>query len=535
MNCYRGHGTRVRATGWAAGAALLAYSVLGPTQAPARDAAAKPIVRYDARHDVSLPLREMARTARPHSLREFEMPEPGHGRPLPEGPPGKDPVVQQVYLPKVHTVKVLAFNAVREDEQNAQVPDTNGAVGATQFVEITNFDYAVYDKTTGKIVQQPTNTNTIFSGFGGLCENTPPGDPVVIWDKLAQRWLVSYLNYSGNYALCIAVSTGADATGSYNRYEYDYGGTLPDYPKYAVWPDAYYGTSNQNGGNAEPCAYDRTAMLAGNAAAAICFTPAGVSSLLPSDVDGATPPPKGAPNHYLQLGNSTDLLQEFDFHVDFAKPDKSTFTGPNNISAPTFAEACGGFSNCIPQPSNAEQVEGLGDRLMFRLAYRNFGDHEALVAAHNVAPGTGSTALSAMRWYELRATPVGSSFALYQAGTFQNSVNSLWMGSAAMDKKGDIALGMSVSGDARDPSVWYTGRVASDTLGKMETPSVAAKGSAVETGDSQRWGDYSSMSVDPGDDCTFWYSQMYYNKKDGGLASEDWDTRIVAFKFDSCK
>ncbi|HEY2446399.1 MAG TPA: hypothetical protein VGI20_11750 [Rhizomicrobium sp.] len=512
-------------------ASVLACVVPAVAQAPV--VLTNPSVRYDARHDVSLPLGIMAQKALSGSHREFEMPEPGHRRLLPQGPPGVDPVVQETYLPTVHTTKVLGFNAVREDEQNAQVPDTNGAVGGTQFVEITNFDYAVYNKATGKAVLKPTNTDTIFAGFGGRCENTPPGDPVVVWDKLANRWLVSYFNYSGAYALCIAVSTGSDATGTYNRYEYDYN-TLPDYPKYAVWPDAYYSSSNLGGGNAEPCAYDRTAMLAGSKAAAICFTPNNVSSLLPSDLDGSTPPPSGAPNHYLQLGNSTNLLQEFDFHVNFVNPNKSTFTGPNNISVPTFAEACGGFSDCIPQPLPAELVEGLGDRLMFRLAYRNFGDHEAMVVAHNVAPGANSTALSAMRWYELRATPVGNPFALYQAGTFKNKAVSLWMGSTAMDKQGNIALGMSASGPAKDPSVWYAGRLVSDPVGKMEAPVIAVKGSAVETGDSQRWGDYSSMSIDPVDDCTFWYSQMYYNDAHGGNASVDWDTRIVAFKFDTC-
>jgi hypothetical protein len=512
-------------------AAALAVPALVP--AHAQVVLTNPTVHYDARHDVSPPLREMARTAPRHRAR-MEMPEPGHNRLLPEGPPGEDGAVQEFYLPTRHTVPVLSFDAVREDENNAQVPDTNGAVGGTQFVEITNFDYSVYDKVTGNNVLAPTNTSTIFTGFGGRCEGTDPGDPVVVWDKLASRWLVSYFNYEGNDALCIAVSTGSDATGGYNRYEYDYS-PLPDYPKYAVWPDAYYGTTNLDGGQAEPCAYDRNAMLNGTAAAAICFTPNNVASLLPSDLDGSTAPPQGAPNHYLQLGNTSNLLQEYDFHVDFAHPKNSTFTGPNNISVPNFNEACSGFGNCIPQPSSGEQVEGLGDRLMFRLAYRNFGDHEALVVAHNVAPGRGSTAVSAMRWYELRATPAGSAFALYQSGTFQNKAVSLWMGSTAMDKEGNIALGMSASSTAKDPSVWYTGRLASDPLGKMETPAIAAKGTAIETGDSQRWGDYSSMSIDPTDDCTFWYSQMYYNRKHGGIASVDWDTRIQSFKFDNCK
>jgi len=477
----------------------------------------------------------MARNARPERRLDIEAPEPGHNWALPQGPPGEDTVAQDVYLPVVHTRKVLSFDAIRQDLGNPEVPDSNGAVGVGQFVEITNTMYAVYDKATGKSVLPPTSTRTIFVGFGKRCENSWAIDPVVLWDKLANRWLVSFFNNQGGaYALCIAVSTSSDATGTYSRYEYDYD-TLPDYPKYAVWPDAYYGTTDLGGYPAEPCAYDRKAMLAGKRAAAICFTPNNVISLLPSDLDGSTKPPKGAPNHYLQLGNSTNLLQEFDFHVDFVHPRKSRFTGPHNITVPTYALACGGWGFCIPQPSPGEVVEGIGDRLMFRLAYRNFGTHESMVVAHNVTPGPRSSGLSATRWYELRATPPGSGFALYQAGTFQDKSDSLWMGSAAMDKQGNIALGMSVSSTTRDPSIWYTGRVPGDPLGKMEAPQVAKIGSAVEVGDDMRWGDYSSMSIDPSDDCTFWYSQEYYNKKYGGNSSGDWDTHVFAFKFNSCK
>ena len=265
----------------------------------------------------------------------------------------------------------------------------------SQPVEITNWDYAVYDKTNGKVLLSPVNINTIFNGFGGRCENTNPGDPVVIWDKPAQRWLVSYINYSGSDAICIAVSTMRMRPGSYSRYEYYYS-QLPDYPKYAVWPDAYYGSTNINGSYAQPCAYDRNAMLAVTAAQ-ICFT-TGAFTLLPSDVDGTTAPPAGAPDHFLGLGNSTNELKEYDFHVDFAQPKKSSLTGPILITVPNFSEACGGYADCIQQPAPGEEVEDLGDRLMFRLAYRNFGDHEALVVAQNVTPGAGSTAQSAMRW-----------------------------------------------------------------------------------------------------------------------------------------
>jgi hypothetical protein len=496
-----------------------------------------PQVSYEIKHDVSLPLSYLARIAPKPKHGFVEMIEPKRNLGLTVGLPGEDTAVQDVYLPTVHTVPVLSLAGTREDQGNAQVPDTNGSVGAAQFVEITNFDYEVFDKTTGKVILKPTNTNTIFSGFGGACQGTNPGDPVVVWDKLAQRWLVTYFNYISNLTLCIAVSTTSDATGSYNRYAYGFGNTLPDYPKYAVWPDAYYASVNAFGtGAAEPCAFDRKAMLSGKSKAAmICFTPNNNNfSFLPSDLDGATLPPTGAPNHYVELGNTTSSLDEFDFHVDFAHPRKSTFTGPHAISVPSYSIACGG-SDCIPQPSPGELVESLGDRLLFRLAYRNFGDHESMVVAHAVTPGKSSTAVAAMRWYELRSTPAGGKFSLYQAGTYQNKSTSLWMGSTTMDKQGNIALGMSASSKTVRPSVWYTGRLATDPLGKMEAPTIGAKGTAVEIGDSQRWGDYSSMSIDPSDDCTFWYTQMYYNKKHGGSSSVDWSTRIVAFKFDSCQ
>jgi hypothetical protein len=519
---------------------VVAYLALSAFFSFGQEVEPVPEVSFDVKHDVSLPLRNMAKTAH-RTASDFAMIEPEietrRNLGVSFGLPGEDTVVQDVYLPVDHTKRVLSIEGVREDQSSAIVPDTNGAVGATQFVEITNFDYEVFDKTTGKVILPPTNTNTIFQGFGGACEGTNPGDPVVLWDHLAQRWLVTYLNYTNsNSALCIAVSTSEDATGSYNRYAFDYGSNLADYPKYAVWPDAYYSATNFSAG-AEPCAYDRNAMLAGKRATAVCFKPNNNDfSFLPSDLDGATLPPNGAPNHFVELGLNANLLTDYDFHVDFANPKKSTFTGPNNITVPVYYQACGGgISSCIPEPPPGDQVECICDRMLFPLAYRNFGDHESMVATQVVTPGKNSTAVSAMRWYELRSTPPGGAFSLYQAGTFQNKSTSLWMGSIGMDKAGDIALGMSASSSTVKPSIWYTGRLATDPLGKMEAPRVAVTGTAVQNGDGSRWGDYSSMSIDPSDDCTFWYSQMYYNKKHGGGSSADWSTRITAFRFDNCK
>ena len=207
---------------------------------------------------------------------------------------------------------------------------------------------------------------------------------------------------------------------------------------------------------------------------------------------------RGAPNHYIELGNSNTTLKEYDFHVDFNNPKNSTFTGPNTLTVPAYTQLCGGGDGaCVPEPYGGGLLDALGDRMMFRNAYRNFGSHEALVFSHSVAPGAGSSAVAAERWYELRSTPPGGSFSVYQAGTYQNATDNYWMGSVAMDKNGDMALGFSVdNAKSLAPSIWFTGRTAKTALNKLGGKKVALKGKTVQ-GNVNRWGDYSSMSVDP--------------------------------------
>jgi hypothetical protein len=305
-----------------------------------------------------------------------------------------------------------------------------------------------------------------------------------------------------------------------------------------VWPDAYYLSVNSFGaGYGEPCAMDRNAMLAGTTATIQCFNPVAPNfSYLPSDFDGATVPPSGEPNHFVELGFDNKSLIYYDFHVDFSNPSNSTFTGPNTITVPTFTLLCGGGGGaCIPQPSGGSLLDALGDRPMYRLAYRNFGDHESLTLAHTVAPQPGATSKGATRWYELRAAPPGATFGLYQSGTFQNKTSNIWMASVAMDKVGDLALGSSVDNTTNiDPSILVAFRTPSDGLGKLEAPLMVVKGSAIQSG-SNRWGDYSSMSIDPVDDCTLWYTQEYYNKANGGAKSTVWSTHVFAFKIAGCQ
>jgi hypothetical protein len=413
-------------------------------------------------------------------------------------------------------------------------PDTNGAIGTSQFVQMVNVTIAVYDKGTGALQLGPALIHTFWTGFGGPCEFAGDGgDPVVLFDHLANRWLVSQLQYNSNFTQneeCVAVSTSSDATGSYNRYEFDFGANFPDYPKFSVWPDAYYNSINvfapKGFAGAEACALNRNAMLAGAPATMICFQQApSVASLLPADLDGSTLPPAGEPNFFVDLRDSTHL-NLFAFHVDFSNPGNSTFTGPTLIPVAPFSEICARATTlaCIPEPPPGEKVDGLSDRLMFRVAYRNFGDHESLVANHTVKGG----ALAGVRWYEIRNpfTPV-----VYQQETLVDPSIDYWLGSIAMDKAGDIALGFSASSKRLFPSLYLTGRAATDPLSTMAGPLVLFNGTGSQFSSFKRWGDYSSMSVDPTDDCTFWYTNEYY----ATTSSFNWRTRIAAFKFDSCK
>ena|SRR5579872_4841543 len=496
----------------------------------AQDVQRNPKVITEIKHDVSLPLSVMAKNAPPPLPGSIIMREHASPKHLFHIEKGIDPVAQFETLPLVSTTNLLSFDGIDEAQGGAQPPDTNGSVGTTQFVLITNFDYSVYDK-TGKVLLGPTRINNIWQGFGGQCQTDNGGDPIALWDKMAQRWLVEQLEYFGSTDLvCVAVSTSADATGSYNRYSFSFGTALPDYPKISVWPDAYYLSVNNFGaGFGEPCALNRTAMLAGQSATMQCFTPNSANfSFMPSDLDGATLPPTGSPAHFVELGNTNTTLNEYEFHVDFTNPNNSTFTGPHVITVPLYNQLCGGGNGaCIPQPSPGTLVDALGDRLMYRLAYRNFGDHESMVVAHSVASSAG--AVAATRWYELRSTPPGGTFSLYQSGTLQQTGINVWMASAAMDKVGNMAIGVSFDNTTNIfPSIAYTGRVPTDPLGKVESPFIVVNGKGAETS-SNRWGDYSSMSVDPSDDCTFWYSQMYYK-----TSGANWYTHVNSFKFKSC-
>jgi hypothetical protein len=422
----------------------------------------------------------------------------------------------------------------------AAPPDTNGAVGLHDYVQTVNTDFAVFNKdasrgTVGSVRYGPVAINTLWSGFGGLCQTDNDGDPTVVYDQAADRWIIAqFAVTSANgtttpYLQCVAVSTTGDPTGTYNRYAFSYS-NFPDYPKMGVWPDAYYETYNLFDSTntfvgAEDCAFNRSQMLNGAAATQQCFTTSSsYGGLLPSTLDGSTQPPAGSPNYVLGL-DTTTTLAFWKFHVDWATPSNSTFAGPTSIAVASYSQACSG-GTCIPQSGTTQQLDSLADRLMYRLQYRNFGDHESLVVDHAVTAGSSA----GMRWYEIRNP--GGTPTVYQQATYAPDSSYRWMGSVAMDASGDMALGFSISSSSLHPGIHYTGRLASDALNSMPQGEASIiDGAGSQTGQNlSRWGDYSAMTVDPADGCTFWYTNEYIPSN----GAFNWKTRIGSFKFSSC-
>ncbi|MFY9559139.1 MAG: choice-of-anchor D domain-containing protein [Terriglobales bacterium] len=486
----------------------------------------------ELKHDTSLPLAELIRMTpaqpNPFSPRTLDIRATGPDRPAPLSPV-PDAALQEQVLPPVSATLGLNFEGLGLGQYGfvlqAAPPDTNGVVGATQYVQWVNLEFAVFDKNTGALVAGPTFGNALWAGFGGPCQTNNSGDPIVQYDKIANRWILTQFAVGAGtppFLQCVAVSTTSDATGAYNRYSFAFGNQFNDYPKMGVWPDGYYISFNNflngqtfTGPNA--CAMDRNAMLAGAAATIICFQQASnQNTMLPADMDGTIQPVAGEPGFFLNFGvNSVKLWK---LHPDFAVPANSLFSGPTTLSVTAFTQGCN--RTCVAQPGTANKLDMLGDRLMYRLAYRKFADgHEALVTSHSITTG--------YRWYEIR-DPNGSP-TVFQQGTFAPDSNTRWMGSIAMDQNGNIALGYTLGSSTVFPSVFFTGRVPGDPLGTMETEQAIVNGSGSQTSPT-RWGDYSAMTIDPADDCTFWYTQEY-SKTTGSFS---WNTRIANLKFAGC-
>jgi hypothetical protein len=460
----------------------------------------------------------------------------------------------------------VGFEGLNSDDNAARIggrpvpPDTQGDVSQDYYVQMINLVFAVYDKAGNKIYG-PEPNNILWSGMGGPCETHNDGDPIVLFDHLANRWLFSQIAIDSDPASpdvgghqCFAISTTSDPRGPYYRYDFILAPGINDYPKLGVWPDGYYLTANEFNMQgtqflgAMAVVLDRNAMLAGASVingvkflldGTFCGILACAFSLQPSHLAGPTPP-AGAPNTFVMafdvetwggIFDTNDGYRIWNFSTNWNNPLSSTFTEQAQVNAPAFdAELCG-YGPCVPQPAPGELLSPTSQFTMYRAQYRNFGTHQTMVLNHTVDAGNN---VAGIRWTELRRT-TGSPWSLYQTGTFAPADGvHRWMGSIAMDKVGNIALGYSASGTSTFPGIRYNSRTASDPPGTLPGGEVLMiAGSDVQVNSVNRWGDYSTMSVDP-DGCTFWYTQEYQADDFDLSQTRDFKTRIGSFKLDNC-
>ena len=462
---------------------------------------------------------------------------------------------------------VFSFEGLsNEDNANAlgyriAPPDTNGDVGPDHYVQAVNVLFQVFDKETGEPVSPPLPQSALFASVDPECPcaTDDDGDPIVLYDPLADRWMVTQFRIGLGQGFrasteknptakgpkyppffeCIAVSETGDATGAYHLYVAPMvNEKFNDYPKFGVWPDAYYMMDNQfdpyDGRfiGSGVFAFDRDKMLEGDEDVSYVYfdleewDPVLVNPL-PADLDGPAPP-QGTPNYFAALGRdssggSDNSLRLFEFIADFENPETSTFI--ERPESPIPVDPFGVRNFYVPQPDTDQRLDVISDRLMHRLQYRNFGTHESLVLNHSV--DTDGSGHAGVRYYELRRNLPDGTFQVNEQATHAPDSNHRWMGSAAMDKDGNLAVGFSIAGTSLFPSIRYAARMASDPPdGLFQGEVEITPGSGFQEG-TNRWGDYSSMSVDPVDDSTFWYTQEYYSAARSGWAS--WQTRIASF------
>jgi hypothetical protein len=576
---------------------VLLLPTIGTAQAAtiAPSSSFKPIFSNAVAFDVSRTLNEIAQNPRSQPLAlnaDGELLEirPDRGPDVPDNGYSGDGALQtntlglaQMNLTTIPAPQANFEGISNQDNFNifgfrVNPPDPMGDVGLNHYVEMINLAFSVFDK-AGNSLLGPLPIGAVWEGFAVNDCTDPSGDPVVLYDQLVDRWLVSQFTTRGPvYYDCVAISQTGDPTGAYYRYAFVTqpdpdlpGGTFfPDYPKYGVWTNSYILTTRDFGEVDEygisVYALEKNKMIEGNpkARAVQFFLDSNVvplnligDGLLPPDIDGTRRPIDGAPapivgtqdDEYV-YGATFDALNIFNLRVQWKSRPSASLSLVIQLPVAEFDSnfPCGPSRGCIPQPgiTNPDQyvdVLSYRQRPTHRLAYRNFGSYESLVTSQSVEALPG---VAGMRWYELRR--VNGTYSLYQQGTYapEDGVNR-WMGSIAQDRMGNMALGYSVSnGVDVYPGIRYTGRMAGDALGQMTLgEGVVINGTGVQTTTNSRWGDYTSMNVDPVDDCTFWYINEYYEVSGLPLplpppplpppgTTAPWQTRIASFTLPGC-
>jgi hypothetical protein len=555
-------------------AVVTAVIVTGATQAgSAAPAKFKPKFTKAAAFDTSKPLRELVKSAKTRKAKELPA---ERGPAVADRGHSADGALQGAAAQPMISAPLLTFEGLSNQDNfnlfgfRVNPPDPVGDVGPNHYVEMINLAFAVYNKQGAKLLG-PVPIGVLWDGFAIDECTEPSGDPIVIHDQFADRWILTQFTTRGldfpNEPLnpfynCVAISTTSDPTGSYFRYAFTTGFNFPDYPKYGVWRDSYLITTREFGIQDESIygigvyGLERNKMIEGNPnARAVSFlleeseVPINLigDGLLPPDIDGKQKPKNDVPAPIIgtqddegSYGATFDALNIWEFDVKWRSTPTASIALKTQLPVAEFDSAfpCAPTSrDCLPQPGITDPNQFLDilsyrQRPIWRLAYRNFKNYEALVTNQSVeaTPGLGGT-----RWYEIRRT--GGAYSVYQQGTYAPADGiHRWMGSIAQDKKGNMGLGYSVV-NATDvfPGIRYTGRLAADPLGQMTLgEGVIINGSGVQTTTNSRWGDYTSMNIDPVDDCTFWYVNEYYTLAGQQSSPAGWQTRIASFKLPGC-
>ncbi|MEP6527705.1 MAG: hypothetical protein ABJA86_11140 [Nocardioidaceae bacterium] len=547
-----------------------APTIHGASAAASAVKAPKPHFTKAAAFDTSKPLRVLAQHAHVSTNGKVRAPRDRGPIPADNGFTGDTAVQSHVAHHALTTSTIQNFEGLSNQANfnsygfRVNPPDVSGDVGPNNYVEMINLVFDVYDK-SGTSLLGPTPIGALWSGFAIDDCTDPSGDPVVLYDQLADRWILTQFTTRGfddptlPFYNCVAVSTTGDPTGSYYRYAFTTGFNFPDYPKYGVWTNSYVITTREFGPTTEygigVYGLEKNKMLNGEPARAVSYfidgnipsqLPLVGDGLLPADIDGKTKPANGAAiplvgtqdDDYV-YGATFDALNIWNLSVKWRSTPISSLNLATQLPTAAFDSnfPCGGGRDCLPQPGITNPAQFLDtlsyrQRPTWRLAYRNFGGYESLVTNQSVEAAPG---VAGVRWYEIRR--VGSTYSIRQQGTYAPSdgVNR-WMGSIAQDKTGNMALGYSVvNGTDVYPGIRYTGRLAGDPLGQMTLSEGAViNGSGVQTTTNSRWGDYTTMSVDPNDDCTFWYANEYYTAAGQASSPAGWQTRIASFKMPGC-
>jgi hypothetical protein len=439
-------------------------------------------------------------------------------------------------------------------------PDSNGQVGPNHFVEMINLVFGVFDK-QGNLLTGPTALGDLWTGFAIPDCTDPSGDPVVLYDHLTDHWLLSQFTTRGPiFYNCVAISQTGDPTGAYFRYAFSAGEFFPDYPKYGNWPHTYLLTSRDFGPNGEygisVYGLERDKMVLGdpNARSVKFFLDSAViplyligDGLLPADLDGSALPTSSTPAPIVGTmdddafyGAPSDALNIWDLSVQWKAKPVASITLAAQLPVADFDSIfpCSpGPRDCLPQPgiTNPDQkldILSYRQRPTFRLAFRKFGTTYSMVTNQSVEAAPG---VAGVRWYEIHRDASG--YSLFQQGTLAPGDGiHRWMGSIAQDHRGNAALGYSVVNDTDVfPGIRYTGRLKGDPLGEMTLgEGTIIDGSGIQTTTNSRWGDYTSMAVDPTDDCTFWYTNEYYTLAGQMSSRAGRQTRITSFQLPGC-